>query len=92
MNVYGATRDTSGYHLYRCFLYLPFTSLCSLRWNERKLREIREEKETTNHRQRTSRLQKWREMAQEAAKEKAEALAKLDPNPQIEQLGYDKLI
>ena len=31
-------------------------------------------------------------MAQEAAKEKAEALAKLDPNPQIEQLGYDKLI
>ena len=38
------------------------------RWNNAKLKELAEEEDTTAHRQRSSRLAKWREIAEQAAK------------------------
>ena len=41
------------------------------RWNEHKLKEMRDEEDTACFQQRTSRLAKWRELVAEAAKEKS---------------------
>lgn len=38
------------------------------RYNEAKLKEMALDEDTAAHRQRASRIQKWRELAQEAAK------------------------
>ena len=53
-------------------MHSPFCA--APRWNEMKLRELREEEELARSSQRTSRLAKWRELAYEAAKENAAPL------------------
>ena len=52
-----------------------------------KLRELRDEQDGTDYRQRTSRLQKWRELAREAAIKQDEVLSSLEVKPHIELLG-----
>ena len=53
-----------------------------------KLRELRDEQDVSEHRQRTSRLMKWREMAHEEAAKRAEELASLTAKPYVQSLGY----
>lgn len=57
--------------------------LC-VRWNEMKLKELRDEESTTAHQQRAGRWVKWREMAQEEAEKNK---LKINIPAQIEKLG-----
>lgn len=56
-----------------------------LRWNNAKLKELRDEEETTSHRQRAGRWVKWREMTESAARESE---AKIKIPSAIETLAY----
>ena len=48
------------------------------RWNEHKLKELRDAEDTTAYRQRASRLAKWIEMTKERARENAVTIPPVD--------------
>ena len=50
----------------------------SVRWNNHKLKELRDEEDCAMFRQRASRLSKWKELVEEAAKAKSMTLSPPD--------------
>ena len=55
-----------------------FFLLASVRWNNHKLKELRDEEDSAMFRQRASRLAKWKELVEDAAKAKSMTLSPPD--------------
>lgn len=77
------------YEIFNMFCLVCSWLICFWRFNEMKPKQMREEEETESFKQRSGRLAKWREMAEQAAQER-KAMVRVDCG--IETLVLSRLI